>query len=1477
MSININSGPSVAVIDQNNVLSLSWSPAIAGSNFQGWDIYLTLLPSGQPTLQTDNNPPTTFIFSETVGAGEWAISMTPVLTSAAIAAGYASTAWDLTHDFPTTLPVSDISLSTQTAEIGQPVTFTLNAAYTGADQWRLVYQDGTASPWQPVSQKTIATAFATAGQQTITVQALRDYSLASPPVRLMRTAQTTLYVMNQQYNPVAAEQASLVGTLGLGGTAGFDVITASTGTRLNYAAIVRAIVRDTVTNELKLLVATTRYAQASSLLGTMALDVFPLTGRPRVPDLIELPPSRQTDATTSSVPVTVQTTVLPQPVVGKAMVPFQLQATGGTAPYAWFSDNLPAGLILTIDGTISGAPLTLGTTDVHFSVQDSSDPAYIATTTLTLAVVTDLKITSTSLPTATVGTPYSTTLTLTGGVPPYTWEIAAGQLVNGLTIQNGSATLSGVPVSYNSTTDFSTTFSGTLQVTDAIGAVASAVATMTLLPAELTAGPVTPATIYAGEPFRMSAGVYGGKPPYTLVSYADSGLAQNVALTDGRVEWDATPAVAQVATQNIILTIKDSANTQAIVPLSYTVAGVGTAPAVPLCPVFLNTSHFDHWWYDSDSATATATVSGNLGGFTINPVSSSASPPTMSQPGNGLAVSLSASGTATVAGPPTAGHEGNSEVRIPIELMFGTTQVAQVSRAYQLVSHGSAASTSVGTVASVPPTLLVGQTVTINPLRPWLTGPTFSFPAGDTVALAAGTSASPNLLPPGLSLDSTSGLIYGTVAGAYTEPTTLRYLASDGVTVDGTVTVTWDIVTSQFALTGNLGVGQIQAAYSGTISSVLALSSFAVHAGTLPAGITFSVSNTTVTFSGTPTEAGHFDVWFTATASNGQQAFMYKRFAVQYITPLVILTNPSLPTLITSQAYSEQLTATGGVAPYTWSLVSGTLPTNVTLSSAGLLSGTTTDANNTSYSNIVIGVTDSRNVQVTQTFNTSVNNTLRVSTTALPIGQEGVNYSFQIVALGGTAPYSWVQTNTGTLNLSSIGLALSSGGVLSGDPSVSSFSGTLALQVTDSATNTATASLALQITASPSGLTISSSGVGQIPRGAQYHGTLTVSGTGTAPYVWVVSPLSANQLPTGLSLAANASDQGLSAAISGSTTVAPATIPVEFQVTDANGNTTTAIVNLVVSNPLSVTTTALPLATTTVAYSTTLTSSGAIGTVTWSISSGSLPSGLTLAANTGVISGTPTAAGSSSITFEATDSASAPADTATAALTLTVQATNLAVATASLATATAGTAYSATLQATGGTSPYAWSLDTTSPTLPNGLSLSSSGTLSGTTSTLSTTNVIFRVTDNVGAIATRTLALTVGTGAKIVSGNDYINNTNTGYLGYTANGNPQNINPRPNDSFLIFATGLVSTSTDQLQVKSGTTGVTLTVVALQSGIATIQVSGALNTGTAGTYTLPITLVDSGITVRGSLTYVVYDSLPLFITPSSGSLPTYVVS
>jgi hypothetical protein len=85
--------------------------------------------------------------------------------------------------------------------------------------------------------------------------------------------------------------------------------------------------------------------------------------------------------------------------------------------------------------------------------------------------------------------------------------------------------------------------------------------------------------------------------------------------------------------------------------------------------------------------------------------------------------------------------------------------------------------------------------------------------------------------------------------------------------------------------------------------------------------------------------------------------------------------------------------------------------------------------------------------------------------------------------------------------------------------------------------------------------------------------------------------------------------------------------------------------------------------------------------------------------------------------------------------------TNLTEATKTLPAATVGTTYSQTLAAVGGTTPYVWSI--TSGALPIGLTLSTSGVISGTPSTAGTSTFTVNVSDSSNPVSTSTQNLTI--------------------------------------------------------------------------------------------------------------------------------------
>jgi hypothetical protein len=285
-------------------------------------------------------------------------------------------------------------------------------------------------------------------------------------------------------------------------------------------------------------------------------------------------------------------------------------------------------------------------------------------------------------------------------------------------------------------------------------------------------------------------------------------------------------------------------------------------------------------------------------------------------------------------------------------------------------------------------------------------------------------------------------------------------------------------------------------------------------------------------------------------------------------------------------------------------------------------------------------------------------------------------------------------------------------------------------------------------------------------------------GTPTRFHAVVLSPSAAQTIDQGstLNISAavlnDASNAGVTWSVTGGgtlsgTTTTTATYNAPVTVTSPTTVTVTAVsvtypssstsLKITVEPPIAITTTSLPAASINVAYSATVNESGGVAPFTWSIASG--PKWLNLGSSTSSsvnLTGTPAAsdAGTSAVAIKVTDANGASATSSGLSITVT----NLAITTTSpLISGSVGTAYSVQFAASGGTSPYTWSVATGS-TLPAGLTLSATGLLSGTpTAAVSSASFGITVTDSetppVSVTQTFMLTISGSTSPSMLNGN----------------------------------------------------------------------------------------------------------------------------
>uniref|UniRef100_UPI001CF8A9FB autotransporter domain-containing protein n=1 Tax=Xanthomonas sp. MWU16-30325 TaxID=2878096 RepID=UPI001CF8A9FB len=150
---------------------------------------------------------------------------------------------------------------------------------------------------------------------------------------------------------------------------------------------------------------------------------------------------------------------------------------------------------------------------------------------------------------------------------------------------------------------------------------------------------------------------------------------------------------------------------------------------------------------------------------------------------------------------------------------------------------------------------------------------------------------------------------------------------------------------------------------------------YALTAGALPNGVI--VDAATGRLSGTPTLSGTFNFTLTATDSTPSPAVQASQnYSVTIAAATLVLAQPTLPPAVRGSAYNQVLTASGGVAPYRYSIASGTLPAGLTLANDGTLSGTPTTQGTSSFT---IAVADAGNASATQAYSFTVSDAAPVA------------------------------------------------------------------------------------------------------------------------------------------------------------------------------------------------------------------------------------------------------------------------------------------------------------------------------------------------------------------------------------------------------------------------------------------------------------------------------------------------------------------
>jgi hypothetical protein len=516
------------------------------------------------------------------------------------------------------------------------------------------------------------------------------------------------------------------------------------------------------------------------------------------------------------------------------------------------------------------------------------------------------------------------------------------------------------------------------------------------------------------------------------------------------------------------------------------------------------------------------------------------------------------------------------------------------------------------------------------------------------LALFPGQTAA-SVLPAGLSF-ATDGTLSGTAAPGCFITWSPQFAVQDSAGQTAGVGLELDCVAPLTFSSNLLPDGNIALPYSALFNAQGGYPpiQFALASGSLPPGVTL---DKTQPLQGTPSAPGKYTFTIQASDSKTPTLTATQAFTLTIDNNLV-LPNTSLPGAVQNVAYLEQIQPAGGTPPYHFALgQNSALPPGLSLNTAtGQVSGIPTAV---TQNTMVITISDSapQPASISPFVTLAVAPPLSFQTTTLPDGPRGIGYfGGNIPLIGGRQPYT-VQVSSGALpngltaSANSFGNAINVAGIPTTD---GTFQFTLKVSDSYETPNTATQNFQIRVS---DPISITGPGSAGILYSQSYSTTFPVTG-GIPPYTWQMSAVP----PAGFTF-------DTTTGILSGTPTGPGFFNPNVSVQDSSNPPQRATYFqfvLDIYGKLIITASSLPPISTGRDASIGIFSTGGAAPLQWSISSGTVPPGMTFGTNDyweiATISGAPTQAGSYAFTLALSDgNAGSLHQTASLPLTLTVK------------------------------------------------------------------------------------------------------------------------------------------------------------------------------------------------------------------------------